>query len=101
MNEFERAADHLAKDLCAAGVMPIQTHRIESLYIAALRDPGERTWTTFYAAIFDVLATIEIGGAASRAAYRRLAALADDDLGTVLLTPRIAERIRLRLVEAA
>ena len=101
MSEFEAACDRLAADLCTAGALPAEASRICSLYLAALAERSDRVWNSFYTTVFDALAFIEPLGAEALAAYRRLAALADDDLGVALLTPHAAERMRSRLVEAA
>jgi hypothetical protein len=101
MTEFEAACERFAADLCTAGATPAEVHRLRALYAAALAGRSDRAWSCFYAAVLDALAVIEPGGAEALAAYRRLAALADDDLGATLLTPHVAERMRSRLVEAA
>ncbi len=101
MTEFEAACDRFTDDLRTAGATPDELSGIRSFYVAAFAERSDRAWWSFYAAVFDALALIEPRGAEGLAAYRRLAALADDDLGGAVVTPHVAERMRSRLVEAA
>jgi len=101
MTEHRAACQRLAAELQAAGAFPAEVDAIRLAYAAALSDADDRSWRAFYLEVFAALLRIEPTAPRARAAYGRLAALADDDLGAALLAPQTAERLRARLVEAA
>ncbi len=99
--EFLAACDRLAADLHCAGTPDPAARRVAAAYARALNDAGDTAWRAFYCDLFAVLEHVVPEGHAACAAFRRLAALTEDDLGIQLLSPEAGERVRARLVEAA